>query len=288
MSWRRILRRAAHRAGYDVVRRGPVSPVPEVPPDGDPVWQRRSALTFDLDEQLALIEGPLAPYVAEFAEAVRATGFELWNGLYQAGDAETLYALLRHLRPRRMIEIGSGHSTLVSAAAFAANAAEGDAGQLVAVDPEPRIVLPPGLSGLTSLERADCRDLPLERFTELQAGDVLFVDTWHVVKLGAEVNWIVLDLLPRLAPGVWVHFHDVFLPHEYPRYMFLTAGYLNEQYLLEAFLLGGDWTVELALAALFRERHDRLCAAIPSLREPVPGVPELRTWPPSALWIRQR
>jgi hypothetical protein len=85
-----------------------------------------------------------------------------------------------------------------------------------------------------------------------------------------------------------VHFHDVFLPYEYPRYMFTTAGYLNEQHLLEAFLLGGDWAVELALAALFRDRHDQLVDVIPSLKEPVPGVPELRTWLPSSLWIRRR
>ena len=267
--------RAARRLGYDLVPRGPVSPVPEVPPEGDWLWSRRSRLPLDLDAQLALIEGPLRPHLSGLRD------FDLWNGLFQAGDAEVLYALIRHLRPARIAEIGCGHSTLVTAAACEANARDGAPAELLAVDPEPRIEVP------VRVERVDCRDVPAERFERLRDGDVLFVDTWHVVKLGAEVNWIVLDLLPRLAPGVWVHFHDVFLPYEYPRWIFTTAGYLNEQYLLEAFLLGGEWTVELAMAALFRDRHERLTAAIPSLREPVPGVPELRTWPPSSFWLRR-
>jgi hypothetical protein len=282
---RHAAERTARRLGWDLVRRGALSPVPEVPPDGHPLWSRRSALPgvpFDLDAQMAFLEGPLRPFLDEFARDVRPR-FDLWNGLYQAGDAEVLYALLRHLRPQRIVEVGCGHSTLVSAAACARNGS----GELVAVDPEPRVD-PSGTPGLARIERADCRDVPLELYLRLGPGDVLFVDTWHVVKLGAEVPWIVLDLLPRLAPGVWVHFHDVFLPYEYPRYMFTTAGYLNEQPLLEAFLLGGRWSVELAMAALFRDRAERLTELIPSLREAVPGVPELRTWLPSAFWIRRR
>ncbi|HEX8207975.1 MAG TPA: class I SAM-dependent methyltransferase, partial [Solirubrobacteraceae bacterium] len=168
-----------------------------------------------------------------------------------------------------------------------ANAREGAPTALVAVDPAPRVELPPATPGLTRVERADCRAVPEDLYLALGPGDVLFVDTWHVVKLGSEVNWIVLDLLPRLAPGVWVHFHDVFLPYEYPRWMFTTAGYVNEQYLLEALLLGGGWRVEIAMAALFHDRHPPLLEAIPSLREAVPGAPELRTWPPSAFWLRR-
>jgi predicted O-methyltransferase YrrM len=283
--------RAAARLGYDLLARGAASPVPEVPPPGDPVWSRRSRLpgvAFDLDEQVALLAGPLRPYVEEFARDVRGRGFELWNQLFQAGDAEVLYALVRHLKPRRVLEIGSGNSTRVSAAACVANAREGTATELVAVDPEPRIEVAGELPGLTRIERIDARDLHADRFSELEAGDVLFVDTWHVVKLGSEVNWVVLDVLPYLAPGVWVHFHDVFLPHEYPRYMFTTAGYLNEQHLIEAFLLGSDWALELALATLFLERQAEVVAAIPSLGEEVPGVPELTTWLPSSIWIRRR
>lgn len=286
----RVAWRAARRLGYDLVRRGGLSPVPDVPAAGDPVWSRRSRLpgvTFDLDGQLELLEGPLRPHAQEFARDVRGAGFGLWNGLFQAGDAEILYALIRHLRPQRILEIGSGHSTRISAAACVANARDGAATELVAVDPSPREDLS-GLAGLAALEPRDAREISWERFEALRPGDVLFVDTWHVAKLGSEVNWLVLDVLPRLRRGVWVHFHDVFLPYEYPRYIFQTAGYLSEQPLLEAFLLGSDWAVELALAALFLERRERVLAVVPSLAEPVPGVPELRTWLPSSFWIRRR
>jgi hypothetical protein len=143
------------------------------------------------------------------------------------------------------------------------------------------------------MERMDCRDLPFDRFEALGSGDVLFVDTNHVVKLGSEVNWLVLEVLPRLAPGVWIHFHDIHLPYEYPPYYPILAGYLSEQYLLQAFLTGSAWRVELALAALFRDRHEEIVELIPSLGEdvdpggPLYGVPEFSTWIPSAMWIRR-
>ena len=290
---RRVASRAgkafAERLGFLVLERGPSSPAPDAPL-GDARWSRRSPLAetaFDLDAQLAFIGDNLAPYIEQFGREVRAGGFKLWNNLFQAGDAEILYALLRHLKPRRVVEIGSGNSTLVSAAACAANAREGTRTNLVAIDPEPRVDISGQVEGLARFERVDCREVPLERYEQLEAGDVLFIDTTHVVKLGSEVNWLILDVLPRIAPGVWVHFHDIFLPDEYPWHLFF--GQLpSEQYLLEAFLIGNDWTIELSLAALFGDRRDELLALVPSLREEVPGVPELKTWPPSSFWMRRR
>ncbi|MBV9214402.1 MAG: class I SAM-dependent methyltransferase [Actinobacteria bacterium] len=301
-----------NRHGYSVMPHGPGSPIPELPEADDPIWSRRSCLTsinFDLDAQLAFIKESLATYIQEFGRDVRGQGFDVWNKFYKAGDAEVLYALLRHLRPKQVLEIGSGHSTCVSSAAMAANTRDGSPGDLVAIDPNPQLALDerptvrhegaaigwsvevPGretpLEGLTRLERLDCRELPFERFEALQTGDVLFLDTSHIVKLDGEVNWLILEVLPRLAPGVWVHLHDTFLPYEYPRYYFFLAGFLTEQYLLQAFLTGSAWRVEVALAALFRDRHEQLVELIPSLKEPVPGDPEVRTWSPCAIWIRR-
>lgn len=285
-----ILWLVGQRFGFAVVRSGPFSPVPDIPPAESPVWSQKASppgVKLDLDHQLAFIEDALAGHMEEFTTNVRGGKFELWNTMFQAGDAELLYALVRHLKPRRVLELGSGNSTLVSAAAVSANRRDGAQCELVAVDPTPRVALTQSLDGLSRLEPIDCRRLPRERFLELQSGDILFVDTTHVVKLGSEVNWLILEVLPRLAAGVWVHFHDIFTPYQYPLYMFQTAGFLNEQYLLEAFLLGNDWTVELANAALFIDRQDALMRLIPSLREAVPGVPGLRTWLPSSFWIRR-
>ena len=87
------------------------------------------------------------------------------------------------------------------------------------------------------LEPTSATDLPLELFSELGAGDILFVDTTHVVRLAGDVNFVVLDVLPRLQEGVIVHFHDIFLPWEYPRPWLTEMGYYwTEQYLLQAFL----------------------------------------------------
>jgi hypothetical protein len=98
------------------------------------------------------------------------------------------------------------------------------------------------------------QDVPLEVFTQLERGDVLFVDTTHTVKAGSDVNRIVLDILPRLAPGVLVHIHDIFLPYEYPK-AWLTSKrrFWSEQYLVQAFLtLNDQWAVRCASYALAR------------------------------------
>jgi predicted O-methyltransferase YrrM len=313
-----FLWKLGNRYGYSVIAHSAVSPVPAIPEADDPIWSRRSPMPgvqFDLDSQLAYVAENLAPYVQEFDRDVRGQGVDVWNKLYKGGDAEVLYALLRHLRPRRVLEIGSGNSTLIASAAMAANAGDGSPGELIAVDPTPTLALDPQptvrkeggaagwfvevpgrettIDGLTRIERVDCRELPLARFEALEAGDVLFIDTSHIVKLGSEVNWLFLEVLPRLAPGVWVHLHDIHLPYEYPPYYPLLAGFLTEQYLLQAFLAGSAWKVEIGLAALFRDRHEELVGLIPSLKEdvdpggPLYGVPEFKTWIPCAMWIRQ-
>jgi hypothetical protein len=267
----RATARAARRLGLDVVPRGTYSPLARVPAAGDPSWQRRMdlpGLRFDLDAQLALLRDRLAPHVAAFAVP---PPFRLDNPFYGPGDAELLFALLREGPPARVLELGSGWSTHVARAA--AREAE-----LVAVDPEPQLALPAGVDH----ERADAALLPLDRFTALEGGDVLIVDTSHVVKRGGEVNRIVLGVLPRLRAGVRVHFHDVFLPYDYPRDFFARGGHFSEQYLLAALLSGNDdWEVELAAQALHREHGPALAAAIPSLRDPVPVGP-------SSFWLRRR
>ncbi len=134
----------------------------------------------------------------------------------------------------------------------------------------------------------DCRRLPIERFLELGDGDILFVDTTHVVKLGGEVNWLLLEVLPRLRPGVIVQIHDVHLPYEYPRLVVEFAGPMNEQYLVHALLAGNpDWEVILALSALARARNERFFRVVPSIREPIADLPHLPTWLPAAFWIRR-
>jgi hypothetical protein len=289
--WRhskRAIEAVAGRLGYTLVANNRLSPIPALKPPGDPDWGYRyppHSIAIDLDSQLTFLQRNLSGYISEFTEEVRDVKFTLWNGLYQAGDAETLYALVRFLRPRRILEIGCGNSTVVTSAACEANARDGLETEFIAVDPEPRRPIA-SLAGLRRVEQVDCRALPLQRFEDLESGDILFIDTDHVVKRGSEVNWLVLEALPLIAPGVWIHFHDIFLPYDYPFWLYWVT-YPTEQYLLHALLLDKGWRAELSLAALFGDRRDQLTQLIPSLREKVPGTPALETWYPSAFWIRR-
>jgi hypothetical protein len=229
----------------------------------DAVWARRSELhgiTLDLDAQTALL-AELAPLGAELA----ATGYEFANNFYEHVDAETAYAMVRRLRPSLVVELGSGFSTL------ALRAALGE-GEYRGFDPYSRHDF---------VEKVPAQEVPGEVFARLGRDDVLFVDTTHVVRTGGDVNRIVLDVLPVLAPGVVVHFHDIWLPYEYHRDLVAVLGAnWSEQYLLQAFLSGNrGWEVLLANAALARERRDAVRAAFPDW-EPDREFP-------TAFWLRK-
>jgi len=290
-SFRSGVKRLAARSGFDVAEASIYSPVPRIPGPDDPIWSQECSFSIETTAQIEFAETELRPFLEELPEGfdhARDAGFSLWNGQYQAGDAESLYALIRYLKPGRILELGSGFSTLVSAAACAANASEGIPTNLTAVDPAPRTEITDAIEGIAGVEHRDSRELPMEQFKALERNDVLFIDTSHVVKLGSEVNWLVLEVLPNLAPGVWVHFHDVFLPYEYPRFLFELGGYFNEQYLLQAFLTGNpDWEVKLALHALHRRERSRLLALVPSVVKP-PGFPSWVEPTPAAFWMRRR
>ncbi|HLH65314.1 MAG TPA: class I SAM-dependent methyltransferase [Solirubrobacteraceae bacterium] len=293
----RLARSAAAAAGFELVRRGAFdlvphdyySPVPDlaqVPPE---TWTRRSALTgLDLrvDAAIELVERELSPFIAESAMRVEDPGvpgeFFLANGGFESVDAELLYAMVRFARPGRVVELGSGYSTLVISMACRRNAEEGVETLHEAYDPYPRphiLGRPP--PSPTRLAPVSATDVPQEVFTSLQAGDILFVDTTHTVKLAGDVNRIVLDVLPALSPGVIVHFHDIFLPWEYPRaWVAELRRYWAEQYLLQAFLAFNDeFEVLVPAHALAREHPARLAAVIPSFG---PGVA------PGSLWLRRR
>jgi glycosyltransferase involved in cell wall biosynthesis/predicted O-methyltransferase YrrM len=277
----------AERAGLHVVRASYDSPMPVVRELPAEVFERESplrAVNWRLDEQVRLLEGELAPYLAEFRPTAEpsapAGAFRLDNHTYDRVDAELLYAIVRHLGPRRYVELGSGWSTLVAWQALQANAREGRAGELACFDPypSPHVTALPELAERVSSVGA--QELSERVVGELGASDVLFVDTSHTVKLGGDVNRIVLDLMPLLAPGVVVHFHDVFLPGDYSRGHLEGGHYWTEQYLLQAFLMYNHaWEVLASAQALVRAAPDAVARLIPSYR---PGVS------PGALWLRRR
>lgn len=162
-------------------------------------------------------------------------GFYLDNDAYGGVDPFVLYGFVRHFKPNMVLEIGSGHSSRVIAAALSQNSQ----GNLISVDPYPSDQLRSDLHGFahTIIEQR-VEQLPFDLFDQLNSGDVLFIDSTHTVRSGGDVNYLFLEVLPRLRPGVIVHLHDIFLPEEYPREWLLDKHiFWAEQYLLHAFLL---------------------------------------------------
>lgn len=275
----RGLRRSLDRIGLQVVVKSFYSPIPDLRQLPAETWERQSDLVgieLDLDRQLEFLEAELDGPLAEFDPSPEF----LTNQSYGPIDADVLYAMVRALKPRRIVELGSGYTSLVIAQACVRNAEEGSQTHYRAFDPYPGVAEPPP-AGLDELVPATAQHVPREVFGELTAGDMLVVDTTHTVKIGGDVNRVVLDVLPALLPGVVVHFHDIFLPWEYPRLWAEDYGlYWSEQYLLQAFLaLNPAFEVVCALHALSREHPERLRQIVPS------WTAEAR---PGAFWIRRR
>jgi hypothetical protein len=182
-------------------------------------WHRPSRMPgvrFDLDAMTATLEELASSYLQEYSQLPpydeikrqrRGPGFTLV-------DAAVLYMMLRRHRPPRYVEVGSGLSTYYASLAAARNGAEGHPMKMTAVDPfvsEATRALP----GVEILAR-EAQDLPAEWYAQLAAGDALFIDSTHIVRLDGEVPHLVLEVLPALSPGVLVHIHDVHFPYNVP------------------------------------------------------------------------
>jgi hypothetical protein len=267
------LRSVASRLGFQVVLKTFYSPIPDLatlPPDTFDRPVGLPGVHWDLDAQLERLSGVLAPFQPD--------RYDPGNPSYAPLDATVLYGVVRTLKPKRIVELGSGHTTLVSTQAARENAAEGSPCRVDAYDPFPGVATP-DLPGLAGLHRIAAQDIPLDVFDELGKGDVLFVDTTHVVKLGSDVNHIVLQILPRLKPGVIVHVHDIFIPYEYPRQWPERFGlFWSEQYLLHAFLaMNPSYEILFSVSALHRDRAEALRPLVPAA---MPGGG-------SGFWIRR-
>lgn len=191
--------------------------------------------------------------------------FHLDNPSYGYYDAIMLYCMLREVRPRRIIEVGSGFS---SAAMLDLNEhVLGGTVTFTFIDPDMtrlRSLLREGDAARVTLIERRVQDVPLETFAALGENDVLFIDSSHVAKIGSDVNRLYFDVLPSLAAGVLVHIHDVAGNLEYPRGWLEQGRAWNEQYLLHAFLMhNSSFRIELFTGWLFNTRHAWLREKMP-------------------------
>jgi hypothetical protein len=159
------------------------------------------------------------------------------NVSFHFQDAFTLYAMLRHLRPKRLVEVGCGMSSCVILDSCEKLQL---ATTLTFIDPHPDFMLQlirPTDHARFELRPACIQDVPFEVFAQLDSGDILFIDTSHSSKIGSDVNHIFFRILPFLKKGVFVHFHDIWYPFEYPVDWLHRGMFWNEAYLLRAFLM---------------------------------------------------
>ena len=181
------------------------------------------SIDFRWDDQLRLLRELVA-----YRDEVEIAANDYFDGF----DAAVYYSLIRHLKPKRVIEIGSGYSSRIAHQALTRN---GNDGTLTCIEPNPERLN--GVSLKVELIRKRVEEIDVEFFSHLEANDILFIDSSHTVKFGSDVCYEMLEVFPVIKPGVWVHVHDIFFPHDYPAEWLLKRRLaLNEQYLLEAFL----------------------------------------------------
>lgn len=230
-------------------------------------------LEWNIAEQLELLD--LLRYERELAD-LSAPGtdpfaFRLGNNAFGSGDAEYLYQLIRLKKPRRIYEIGSGQSTLIARKAIGKNREEtGVSCKHLCIEPFEASWLE--AAGVATL-RKRVEDVDRSLFAELEAGDLLFIDSSHIIRPQGDVLTEYLAILPILRPGVIVHVHDIFSPRDYPEQWVLKRQLLwNEQYLLEAFLTQNPHWKILGALNLLHHRHfeqlKRVCPYLTPDREP--------------------
>jgi hypothetical protein len=198
-----------------------------------------------------------------------------WDQDWFSGlDAAITYSFVRGYRPRRIVEVGSGHSTRFMAEAIA----DGDLStKLMAIDPAPRASIVGTRAQLVRNPVPDCGDAP---FAELGSGDILFIDSSHVLMPGTDVDYLLNRILPGLPVGTLVHFHDVFLPEDYPA-AWAWRGY-NEQLGVATLLLGGAWRVLFSSHYVETRMPSEVAASAVGSMSLVPSAR------PSSIWLERR
>ena len=230
--------------------------------------ERLPAIDLNVNEQLLTLTS-LAEYCDEIPfqpGKTKGLRYFLQNPMFGFADGICLYGLIRHLKPKRIIEVGAGYSSCVmldTNERFFANKIS-----CTFIEPNPASflsLLEPADSNRIQLLQTPLQDVDPGTFLNLAANDILFIDSTHVSKAGSDVNYLVFEVLPKLQSGVYIHFHDIFYPFEYPKQWICDLGISwNEAYLLRAFLqYNPSFRIALFINYLERFHSDRLRELMP-------------------------
>lgn len=222
----------------------PIVNVPEIKEKENTIWNGEissvDGINLEIEEQLDLLK-QFSDYYGELPfQKTKTEGLRYYfeNTFYSYTDAIVLYSFIRHFKPKRIIELGSGFTSAVML----------DVNELYFenkidirfIEPYPNrllSLLKDGDNSDNKLIVKNAQDVDLELFKSLEKGDILFVDSTHIVKTGSDVNYILFSILPILKKGVLIHFHDIFFPFEYPKKWVYGGRNWNETYFLRAFLM---------------------------------------------------
>lgn len=276
--WRGPLFDYAEKAGLHIL---PVHYYTPIPAQSDFLRRRRknnmTGIDLDLAAGSARANALLDKYKDQIASFLSgSTDYDPTNSSFHPLDAAILYASISEAKPKRIIEIGSGMSTHVILAALR------DAGMtdtiFTCIEPFLPDYLRKVQKGISEIVELPLQEVQLAKFRELEAGDILFIDSTHVVRFDSDVVYEILEILPILAPGVIVHIHDIFFPNDYPEsWLQQYRFFWSEQYMLQAFLsMNQNFEIEIPVNAVR-----------PSLPYDELLLPSFSTIPAVSLWMRR-
>ncbi len=232
-------------------------------------------------EQLELLHA-LKPYYGEIpfpAEASKEFRYFYQNINFSFSDASLFYCLIRHIRPKRIIEAGSGYSSCVTIDTNERHFENRI--RCTFIEPYPQLLfdlLHDGDRDRIEVLPRTLQEVPIETFMQLEDNDILFIDSTHVSKTGSDVNFILFNILPVLKRGVWIHFHDIFFPFEYPAWWVYQGRAWNEIYILRAFLQDNpSYRIELFTSQII-ERHRAFFEQ---------SMPRILANEPGSIWLRK-
>ncbi len=299
LAWDKRCFEIFQKAGFHVQPNLCHYPSPDTRTLDDKLWEKESelvGLNMNSSGQLNLLNEGFSHFKKEFNFPVEKSttmheyDFHLSNLTFgSGGDAEVLHSMIRFFKPKRIIEIGSGFSTYISARACLLNEEkDGVNTKLIAIEPYANDTLKKGFPGLTKLLQKPLEQVDLELFQSLEENDILFIDSTHVLKIGGDVKYEYLDILPRLKEGVIVHSHDIFFPWEYPKSWIRDEHWFwTEQYLLQAFLtFNSEFEILWASYYMAKKYPDMVQAVFPSFQKLSSN--EYNKARGASLWIRRK
>ena len=239
----------------------------------DKIWKLKliEGIEFNEEKQIDLFKS-FSKYYPELPfKSTKQTNLRYYfeNGNYEYGDGTILYSMIRTLNPKKIIEVGSGFTSALMMDTnnlFFENNIE-----LTFIEPYPERLY----SLMSEKDKINnevivkvVQDVNLEKFKELEPNDILFIDSSHIVKTGSDVQHLLFEILPLIKSGVYVHFHDIFYPFEYPKEWILNNRWnWNEDYFLRAFLMYNNQFKIVLFSTYLYEYHKKLFDNMPTINK---------------------